>query len=309
MASSTLWRVRNLANNGGQTGLDEVEMASSPGGTNLCTGGTPNASGTYGGFYGPDKAFNGTYTNSGGEWFTSQGTDSWISYEFAAPQEIVEIRLAPGQGDMNGTPRIMAFEYYNGTDWITDWYGIHGCAGRPSWNVGELVTFTKPGDLSAGARYWAFGGRIGASGNVDRVIREVEMRGTVGGPDLTTNDTSKPFGHTDHGNYRYYHCFDNDTGTLWYSDPTGKDSVIGYDFDTPVNLAEIWVKGDPAAGNLNRAPGTGRILRSSDGRSYQLAATYEKVYADYDNPDNATVLSIGEGGGDETIRRRMIIVT
>jgi hypothetical protein len=279
MAVSTKWRVLSLANAGGQTGIAEVEMAATPGGANQCSGGTPSASGTYGGFYDPDKAFNGTLNNSGGEWFTPGGTGSWIAYEFPSAVTVTEIRIAPAPGDMNGTPRIMAFQYWDGAAWITDWYGFN-----TAWSVGVLVAFTKPDDASAW-RYWAIQTANGAGRGSnpeayrDTVITEVQMAESEFGPDVTGSGTA--VGHPTNGSYPASQAFDG-TGNIWYAGDGGKQSLLRYDFGAgnEKTIREIRLSAE-SDGNFNRAPGEGHILKSNDGRSFVSALDFSLTTSDY----------------------------
>ncbi len=108
-------------------GINELEMADVKNGVNLCTGGTPNAS-SFHPSWTPAQAFNGTKNASEG-WLTSNQNgnqtfrvNQWISYQFATPVDIVEVRITSCDTGLTGTigshPIIFHIEYSNdGVQW------------------------------------------------------------------------------------------------------------------------------------------------------------------------------------------------
>lgn len=303
MPASTKWRLLNLANAGGQTGLAEIEMATTFGGANECVGGTATSSSTYGGGYAPANAFDGSMADYPC-WFGPAGTYSWIAYEFASAKDIVEFRIHASNQDYAGCPRIMAFQYFDGTNWLTAWFGFY-----KDWAANPLKTFSKP-TIGGAARYWAIQNSAGAGDTVgggykDTDIKEMEYHTTTGGSNVS-NDPTKATAHPINTSYPPGNAFDG-TGAIYYSGDNGKESILCYDFTTAHDFAEITLLRDTASGNGNRAPGVGQILRSTDGVSFEFVQSYLLTMTDYVS-DLATIALSGGGGGGSPARRRQAII-
>ena len=300
MPSSTRWRIVCLANYSNQTGFNEVEMAESSGGTNECTGGTPSASASYGGVYAATGAFDGNY-NSPNSWYGAGVRGAWIEYQFASAKDIVEFRLVRGDADSGGTPRFMAFQYYDGAAWVTEWLGFYD-----AWNSNTLVTFTKPTPAST-YQHWGIRNTQGAGGDRDTVIVEMEMRDTVGGTDQTGSGTARGF--RENGGSLASNAFDNNTGNYFYTGVNSMESFLSYDFGSPIAIGEYAIRADPASGNVSRAPGVGAVIASNDGLSYLELRQYNLVVADYPASAYTAYLPIS-GGGPPTPppRRRQAVV-
>lgn len=121
--SSTQWRVYITANNGNNsyTGLAELEMASEPGGANLCTGGTPIASSQHSTYH-KGKAFDGNKNAYG--WITQSGSEipAYIGYTFSESVTIAEFRIwsdNPGLAGAGAELKDFVLQYHDGTDWVS----------------------------------------------------------------------------------------------------------------------------------------------------------------------------------------------
>jgi len=88
------WRIYIVANNGNPTyvALAEIEMRSTPGGADLCNGGTIFASSYLDGASAPANAFD---NNSATIWATAggQATPSYIGYVFAGEESVNEVAI------------------------------------------------------------------------------------------------------------------------------------------------------------------------------------------------------------------------
>ncbi len=299
MAAHSYWRLRSTCAFGSQIGLNELEMAATTGGTNLCTGGTPFTSTTYGGFYAVTKAFDGNITD-GSVW---AGPDKYgtIGYQFAAPVEINEIRIAPYSDIFDTLPRILRVESSDdGVTYTLEWVVI--TYNNVTYNT--ISSFPRQPEQDE-YRYWAllnFEG-AGGSGYRDMVVVEAEFRETPGGADATGSGTALASA-SNGGGQTEASAFDNNNGTLFYSGyPIPPDQYLGYDFGSgnDKQITEIMLRGDPNTGNLNRAPGTGLVIASTDRRGWRAVGAYASlVYT-----SNVALIEVGEAPEPTDVRRRL----
>lgn len=143
----TYWRIYITANDGNTSGqkmaIMEVEMRSTWGGADQCTGGTPSASSQSAGFE-ASKAFDdNTSTN---QWICNSSDGSgpwWIRYEFASSIDIVEIVIWPPT-TLNRAPKDFDFQYSDdGSSWTT----LFSVTGQTGWSAGVSRTFGLPQTL------------------------------------------------------------------------------------------------------------------------------------------------------------------
>jgi hypothetical protein len=115
-ATSTRWRIRITASGNVYSGITvaRIEMATSIGGTDECTGGTASASSVYS-THTADLAFDTQQTT----YWQPNGVPAWIEYEFATTKAIKEVAITqvPGAGWSQG-PGDFTVEYWNGSSWI-----------------------------------------------------------------------------------------------------------------------------------------------------------------------------------------------
>lgn len=113
------WQIRCLGNQSNFFGISDIKMASSVGGTNLCTGGTASANlATYGP---PADAFDG---NPATFWAVdNKAVACWIAYHFTSSVTIVEVTLQARSGsDSPQCPTVFAVEGSNdGINWKLAW--------------------------------------------------------------------------------------------------------------------------------------------------------------------------------------------
>lgn len=115
----------------------------------------------------------------------------------------------------------------------------------------------------AAHRYW----RLDLLANFAWVaIREIEMRATIGGPDLCSGGT--PFAsETNDGDPSY--LFDNNLSTHWGVVASGQGTCyVGYDFGAPVEIVEIAVSTRDQFGDPNYRIRFATLSYSDDGRNY-----------------------------------------
>ncbi len=308
MATHIAWRLRSLWTPNNQWGINELEMASTTGGTNLCTGGTPTTNTTYGGYYGPDKAFNGDLGNGSGEYAGSYELGH-LGYIFAAPVEINQVRINPFS-DTSLSPKIFVIESSddttNGDDgtWNMEWVGY-----AAAWSYGTLSGFVRPTVGAGPHSYWGIlhtRGLNPADSYRGLVLMEFELRDSIGGTNLTGSGTgiAWPFD----GGHPAANLFDHNTGGSEFYNGNDNQEItfVVYDFTTPVNVAEYAFTAQ-AGGNYGRATGQGFVTYSDDGKSFVIGAPYNLVDG-VDYVSNVGTLALGGGGGGSTRRRAAVVV-
>lgn len=107
----------------------ELQMFSSIGGTNECTGGRPSASHNTDTAY---LAFDGTTNSWGGAQYV---LPQWLEYTFEEPKAIIQFKLQAG-GEPNYWPKDFEFQYYDGSQWVTV-----AKDAEVSWTAGETKTY------------------------------------------------------------------------------------------------------------------------------------------------------------------------
>lgn len=265
-AGKRYWRVRNIFNRSNQTGIGTLEMAEAAGGPNLCVGGTPIASGSYGGGYSPSSAFDG---NLNSNWFQSgAGSDRWLGYDFGAgvAPDINEIRMGPGSEDNNGYPRLFHVESSSdGSTWSFEWVG-----GGVSISGSTKYNYPRPPETPTTAvRYWMLMvTELTLSGsNRDAAIAEMEL--LAGGTDQTGSGTADATNWA--GGYEPAKAFDNNNTTAFYHNTGNYPALLYYDLGfTPSLITQFSLRAMAADGynNQQRAPEDAVLYASDNGRSW-----------------------------------------
>lgn len=313
------WRVLQYRNNTGQTGIAELQLAKTAGGVNLCSvvGGTPSASGNYGG-YEPYRAFDGVTNSGSSEWAVSGGRNSqhWLAWDFGAGHAftINEVRIAP-MTDNGATPRTFAVQWSDdGAAWTTHYYGLYD----GTYSYGSFHAFTKPtpgpthrylgffNTMSAGEKYYG----QSAGSYLDLVAREVEMAAFVTGPNICVGGS----GHWYPASDAATNLFDGNYGSEAYNGGGGcTHCAVWYDFGSPTAIAEIrYTRGDGYNSNYFRSPGEGEFIYSDDGKGWSVGNSYSDVTYTAPPPgtsDTGSIVVDPISGGGPPIRKRAIIVT
>lgn len=144
--------------------------------------------------------------------------------------------------------------YYGGMLVPAVYYGVQQVHGG---------TVAPPDTTGQPHRYWRLRIMSGNDGSRITILRDVELRGTNDGPDLTGSGTplgSAPYYSTDEGVDK---AFDSDGISYWQGgtdDSTGL-VFIGYDFSSPVSINQVRLK--IWTDYLDRTP-RGTMVESSD---------------------------------------------
>ncbi len=269
MAAHRYWRVKCLRNTNSQTGIGELQMATTNGGSNVTTGGTPIASGSYGGSYAPSSAFDGNTTSN---WFQpGSGPTIWLGYDFGSgnDKDINEVRIAPAVEDSNGTPRFFDVESSDdGSTWAYEWSGLN-----TSWTNGSYVTFSRP-TVQTSNRYWAIQSNINQNGDGDWVATGIEMRTSIGGSQAATGGTASAYPAGSPGPANAF-TGGGDANLYYSNNANPHPNVVFYDFGSAISIAEISMQAHSTAGGNNaRQSASGYLLYSQDGLAWLRGGSY-----------------------------------
>lgn len=230
------WRVLNLSSPTTGFAVVEIEMAATPGGADLCNGGTASA-----GLNGADSPNNAFDNNTSTRWLGDPNlvAGNWLQYDFGAPVEIGEVRITARSDFPNDAPR--AFLFCGSDDGITFTAGQVFRTG--SWTAGQQKAFTVDAIenlVNDRSKAFIWGITATASANGGRLyMAGMEMALSAGGADICTGgagfhetilQTSEPSGN----------LFDG-TNSLCaaklFSEVAEQD--FGYVFASPVDIAEL----------------------------------------------------------------------
>jgi hypothetical protein len=139
-ANKQFWRVRSTAVDGGTVfGLSELQMFTTPGGSNQCSGGAAWCSNSPESAGPAAEAFDGVIADSQlGSYWAGGSTKEWIGYKFASAKDIVSIKVSARVTNQNQSPKDFVVEYWDGSAYQTA-YTVTASSG---WASGETRTFT-----------------------------------------------------------------------------------------------------------------------------------------------------------------------
>lgn len=249
--SATNWRINITANGGtGNYSIAELEMRSSAGGADQCTGGTASASSTL-----STNVASNAFANDGTTtyWVSSNTVGSqWLEYDFASPQTIVEIAMT-SRSDLSSTktaimldtPQAFDVQYYNGSTWVTYWSVTTGPFG-----VGETRVINMT-DASPDKKFWRV--RITATqAGSQPSMEKLELRTVSGGSNVATGGT--PIASTILDTpYVASNCFDGNSSTFWVSANFAAAQWIGYELTSSQEIVEIVVRNRPDGFGVNES--------------------------------------------------------
>lgn len=145
MTAHRYWRVycaHNNNNSGGYFQINELEMHTTVGGSQACTGGTAISSTAYSG-YPASQGFDGLLTDAKG-FCSAGGPPAWLGYDFGAGNTvtIVEVAMYSYSTTLGSKPNTFTVDYSdNGSTWTTAWY-VYGGGGN--WSGNTWKTFSQP---------------------------------------------------------------------------------------------------------------------------------------------------------------------
>ena len=258
------WRVYIEANNADSyTSIGEVYMRASPGGADLCVGGTALESG----HSGSDVAANAFNRSEGNRWATVGSSGVWVGYRFPIRQAIVEFALKADTSYLTQVPKRFWLEW---SDDGVDWRTAIGAINETGWSNLQTRTFTKPALVAGAAETWAVRCldkmSTGAFGSADYVeIQELEFR-DANGVDLTDAGGGTAIESSHNSSYVAANAFDNNSGTRWQAGANGKQ-YVGYTFPSAVAPAVLTMRAQNTS-EYNLAPLNFDVLISHDGEVF-----------------------------------------
>jgi hypothetical protein len=124
------------------------------------------------------------------------------------------------------------------------------------------------------ARYWRINvTESRSSGTWWANIAEIELRATAGGADQTGSGTAAA-STVDSTSLNADKAFDNNSATFWSSDGgAALPQWISYDFGAATTVSEVLIQAGNDATRATRAPKTFQVQYSSDGSTWETAAT------------------------------------
>jgi hypothetical protein len=111
-------------------------------GTDQCTGGTPTASSTLGGFNVTDVFDNNTATM----WASNSTQVAWVEYQFATTKAIRQYKVTARSdgGLQTQSPGTFTFEYWDGAAWV-----VVDTRASQTYTAGETKTFTFSANVTS----------------------------------------------------------------------------------------------------------------------------------------------------------------
>lgn len=265
------WRLLILSAPNSQTSIARLQMAATPAGPDLCTGGTPTAGAT------SVAVANAFDANASTYWGSSATSVTWnyIQYEFAAPVSIAEVRISTrNDAFYTDAPRVFAvMASSDGTNWTSAQIIYVSSA----WTSAATQTFAVslnalPTDR-ASAFMWGIGVTAVASGTAP-YIAEMELALTASGADQCSGGF--PFHKAIFQNSESSDkLFDNSGSTLCrgvdFSSVATQD--FGYIFPAPIAPVELRLR---AFNNFTLWTSMAKdftIWWSADGQTRNVVAT------------------------------------
>lgn len=242
MAAHRYWRLRTATQNDGAFSgnllvlLTEVEMRTSVGGADQCSGGT--AIGQKGFATGtsedPPSAFDNNTGTFWQGWFNNTADNTHprpcaIGYDFGAGNEkdIVEVGVSAHASYLTRTPRTFVVESSDdGVEWAFEW--LVTCK---TWPNNTMRSFAKP-TVQASNRYWMLYSRRHERELWNGHLACAEFKFYEGGVDVTSGGTA--ISDVILSGYPASNAFDGNNNTFFHSNYI--DEVwLGYDFGSGVN--------------------------------------------------------------------------
>lgn len=255
--------------------MGQIAMASSAGGANLCTGGTPfgtNLTGTIANCFTGNLA---DFCNGSAD----TGDTATFGYAFASAVTIREVRLTSTTTAALFNQMPIGFTLQASTDGGTTWTSQYIVTGITPWaSGGQTQTFTfSPVTITTGlGRGNAIGWRLNATtdnGAGEVALSELIFATTAGGPAITGG------GFTCSASHNAFlrpalQAFDGSLSTIW-STNNNVSGRIGRIFSARGNIAEV--RAAPDGGRVSSGPQNFTIQYTEDGVNWVTVLTQTGV--------------------------------
>ena len=303
MATYRYWRVYITANNGDQyTAIQEIELHAVRGGPDITSPSTPaTASSMATPAYPPSRLVSNTLQNDNA-WATEPGNvfPQWARFDLGTPTEVAEFVVYPPNYNNPGQARAPKDFLIQGSNDDVNWDTVYNALGQINWQTGNFTpdppptprTYVFADAASPGVsswRYWRVYITANNGSPSATSIQELELRSTVGGPDITMPwmNTAESHSYTPDG-YAYYNkangVIDNDYTDFYYH-LWVNGSENGYplpdwiyvDLGAPRNVAELAMWPQARSDLVNRAPQDFLVQGSSDASNWNTVATFSEI--------------------------------
>jgi hypothetical protein len=272
------WRVVTLGGDRVGCSLGEVELATSIGGANIATGGTPNILNGGGGGI---NLFDGSATTFNGA--AAQAADRWaIEYLLSAPALVAQFRVRARDTVSGWLEAPKAFFTQTSQDGGATWLSIDLFSNTADWVSGETRSVAV-GDftLSTGrgrgnARGWRC--RItGINGAVPPMVGELAFAASSGGPNICTGGAAFASSASNFVGREARAAFDGNAATRWNGSgagPTG-EWRLGYARQVPLGEAvEARITINSNGAEIAQAPISGFFDWSEDWWTWTQAGSF-----------------------------------
>lgn len=174
------WRIEfdDCQTGGSYIGAHEIEMRSTAGGADQCSGGTATASSEFSASLGADEAFDNVLTAGTGYWRSNSAANEWVQYQFTSAVEIVEIAIYPVNSARENTGKTGRLRYSDdGSSWTTAFEFVNDITviNSPSIHPENYATDYH--------RAWRMFFTDSNGGSAYTGVSEIELRATVSGAD------------------------------------------------------------------------------------------------------------------------------
>ncbi len=267
------WRLVGLPVRDAWIYVANMEMAATPGGANLCSGGTPLSSlpTTMSNAFDGNVAsvWNGVY---GSGWTVT----NWIGYDFGVDVAIREVRLQASNGGSSYYANAQAFIIQASYDAVT-WDTVAMIGDGTDWTMSEWRSYAIPDVYLAATRAEARAWRINPSANNGHAgeysVGEIIFASTPGGAQIATGGCAfhgRIFGSGPATTEIARNSFDGSltTGHRNNSGPR----FLGYLWPSAPSIAEVRLA--PYTGRLTMMITAGTVEWSVDLINWNVAATF-----------------------------------
>lgn len=278
MAAHRYWRIFWLDDASvDKAATARLEMRTAIGGSSACAGGTPLAQSSAG-----LRPAAHAFDSDPATWWCSEENSPkklvWLGYDFGPgnAKDVVEVAITASSVDFARAPsafKVQASD--NGVRWFDVWH----VSGVAAWAAGDTRAFAKGVDLRSKFadphRYWRLW-ILRAGGNY-KAIRELELRGSVGGADQTVPGGPATASNVYPGTLAT-NTIDNSAGTYWETYPESSVPITWqYDFGaaTPKIVREFTIT---ASEYPTETPKDFDLQFSDDGVTWITAAAYDGVW-------------------------------
>lgn len=297
MSAHRYWRV-DLTNSY-YVAIAEIEMHTSVGGSDVCTGGAAGSSGAYGGNVAANAFDNSTSTI----FETATGTGPfYVSYDFGSgnDKDIIEFSVTSQPTYPSEHPQTVGLSYSdNGSTWTV---AMAAKIAEP-WSSTQF-TMTHQVSGADVKSYWRINASTSQGANYCEIY-ELELRASIGGADQTVSGGPSRGDSVFGAGYAAL-AFDGNTATGWQSD-SGFPHYLYYRFPADIDIAEYVITAGPSAGSHNTyAPKTWTLEYSGDGTTWTTADT--QSVANWSSGETRTY-TVGGGGGSGSARPACFVCT